>query len=178
VKIKEKVRLGVKQNKTTKIKTNKMKKQIISEQFRRMQLLAGIITEGEYRESINENVDKLLIRTGKSDDGNTQIVISIAGRGLDGNEIILSEPEYKELLKMAKTFAGNRNSELSKGVNTPDKMNTQSIVGIKPEGLKLSIYRKESFGGNQRYKGYDSPYEGGELTAMQSVIYQLADEDK
>ena len=31
-----------------------MAKQILNEEFRRMQLLAGVITEGEYKAQINE----------------------------------------------------------------------------------------------------------------------------
>ena len=144
-----------------------MKKQILSEEFRRMQKLAGIIIE---------QVEQLQIIDKKSEDGNIQKMIRVKGRGLTGGELILSTEEFDTLKELAKEFAGNRNNEISKGVNTKDKMSTQSIIGIKPKGLNLELYRKESFGGPQRYKGYDVSDTGGELVAQQSVIYQLADD--
>jgi hypothetical protein len=144
-----------------------MKKQILSEEFCRMQKLAGIITE---------QVEQLQIIDKKSEDGNIQKMIRVKGRGLTGGELILSTEEFDALKELAKEFAGNRNNEISKGVNTKDKMSTQSIIGIKPKGLNLELYRKESFGGPQRYKGYDESDTGGELVAQQSVIYQLADD--
>ena len=36
-----------------------MKKIILSEEFKRMQKLAGIITEGQYKAKLNENSDKI-----------------------------------------------------------------------------------------------------------------------
>ena len=143
-----------------------MEKQILSEQFRRMQKLAGIIVE---------NVEKLQRTDRKSEDGNTQIMLRVEGRGLTGGELILSTEEFNALIELAKEFAGNRNNDISKGVNTEDKMSTQSTIGIKSNGLNLELYRKESFGGSQRYKGYDESDTGGELVAQQSVVYQLAD---
>jgi len=143
-----------------------MEKQILSEQFRRMQKLAGIIVE---------NVEKLQTVNRKSEGGNTQIILRVEGRGLTGGELILSTEEFNALIELAKEFTGDRNNDISKGVNTKDKMSTQSIIGIKPNGLNLEIYRKESFGGPQRYKGYDESDAGGELVAQQSVVYQLAD---
>jgi hypothetical protein len=143
-----------------------MEKQILSEQFRRMQKLAGIIVE---------NVEKLQRIDRKSEDGNTQIMLRVEGRGLTGGELILSTEEFNALIELAKEFAGNRNNDISKGVNTEDKMSTQSTIGIKSNGLNLELYRKESFGGPQRYKGYDESDTGGELVAQQSVVYQLAD---
>jgi len=143
-----------------------MKKQILSEQFRRMQKLAGIIVE---------NVQKLQRIDKKSEDGNTQIMLRVEGRGLTGGELILSTEEFNTLIKLAEKFTGDRNNDISKAVNTKDKMSTQSIIGIKPDGLNLVLYRKESFGGSQRYKGYDESDTGGELVAQQSVVYQLAD---
>jgi len=143
-----------------------MKKQILSEQFRRMQKLAGIIVE---------NVQKLQRIDKKSEDGNTQIMLRVEGRGLTGGELILSTEEFNTLIKLAEKFTGDRNNDISKAVNTKDKMSTQSIIGIKPDGLNLELYRKESFGGSQRYKGYDESDTGGELVAQQSVVYQLAD---
>ena len=139
----------------------------LNEQFLRMQELAGIITE---------QVEQLQIIDKKSEDGNIQKMIRVKGRGLTGGELILSTEEFDALKELAKEFAGNRNNEISKGVNTKDKMSTQSIIGIKPKGLNLELYRKESFGGPQRYKGYDVSDTGGELVAQQSVIYQLADD--
>ena len=143
-----------------------MEKQILSEQFRRMQKLAGIIVE---------NVEKLQTVNRKSEGGNTQIMIRVEGRGLTGGELILSTEEFNALIELAKEFTGDRNNDISKGVNTKDKMSTQSIIGIKPNGLNLELYRKESLGGAQRYKGYDESDAGGELVAQQSVVYQLAD---
>jgi hypothetical protein len=139
----------------------------LNEQFLRMQELAGIITE---------QVEQLQIIDKKSEDGNIQKMIRVKGRGLTGGELILSTEEFDALKELAKEFEGNRNNEISKGVNTKDKMSTQSIIGIKPKGLNLELYRKESFGGPQRYKGYDESDTGGELVAQQSVIYQLADD--
>jgi len=142
-----------------------MKKQILSEEFRRMQKLAGIITE---------NVEELQKIDRKSENGNPQIILRVKGRGLTGGELILSPEEFNALIEIAKEFTGNRNNNMSKAVNTKDKMSTQSIIGIKPDGLNLELYRKESLGGAQRYKGYDESDNGGELTAQQSVVYQLA----
>jgi hypothetical protein len=142
-----------------------MKKQILSEEFIRMQKLAGIITE---------NVEELQKIDRKSENGNPQIMLRVKGRGLTGGELILSPQEFNALIEIAKEFAGNRNNNMSKAVNTKDKMSTQSIIGIKPDGLNLELYRKESFGGSERYKGYDEADTGGELTAQQSVVYQLA----
>jgi hypothetical protein len=142
-----------------------MKKQILSEEFRRMQKLAGIITE---------NVEELQKIDRKSENGNPQIILRVKGRGLTGGELILSPEEFNALIEIAKEFTGNRNNNISKAVNTKDKMFTQSIIGIKPDGLNLELYRKESFGGPERYKGYDESDNGGELAAQQSVVYQLA----
>ena len=142
-----------------------MKKQILSEEFRRMQKLAGIITE---------NVEELQKIDRKSENGNPQIILRVKGRGLTGGELILSPEEFNALIEIAKEFTGNRNNNMSKAVNTKDKMSTQSIIGIKPDGLNLELYRKESFGGPERYKGYDESDNGGELAAQQSVVYQLA----
>jgi len=142
-----------------------MKKQILSEQFRRMQKLAGIIVE---------NVQKLQRIDKKSEDGNTQIMLRVEGRGLTGGELILSTEEFNALIKLAEKFTGDRNNNISKAVNTKDKMSTQSIIGIKPDGLNLVLYRKES-SPSTGYKGYDESDTGGELVAQQSVVYQLAD---
>lgn len=38
----------------TKLKHKKMKKQILNEEFLKMQKLAGLITEGQYKEKLNE----------------------------------------------------------------------------------------------------------------------------
>ena len=143
-----------------------MKKQILSEEFRKMQKLAGIITE---------NVEELQKIDRKSENDNPQIILRVKGRGLTGGELILSPEEFNALIEIAKEFTGNRNNNMSKAVNTKDKMSTQSIIGIKPNGLNLELYRKESFGGSERYKGYDESDNGGELTAQQSVVYQLAE---
>ena len=143
-----------------------MEKQILSEQFRRMQKLAGIIVE---------NVEELQTIKRESEKGNPQIILRVRGRGLTGGELILSTEEFNALIELAKEFTGDRNNDISKGVNTKDKMSTQSIIGIKPNGLNLELYRKESLGGTQRYKGYDESDAGGELVAQQSVVYQLAD---
>lgn len=143
-----------------------MKNQILSEQFRRMQKLAGIIVE---------NVEELQKIDRKSEDGNPQIILRVKDRGLTGGELILSTEEFNALIELANKFAGDRNNDISKGVNTKDKMSTQSTIGIKPNGLNLELYRKESFGGQERYKGYDESDGGGELVAQQSVVYQLKD---
>ena len=142
-----------------------MIKQILSEEFSRMQKLAGIIVE---------NVEELQKIDRKSENGNPQIMLRVRGRGLTGGELILSPEEFNNLIEIAKEFKGDRNNDISKAVNTEDKMSTQSIIGIKPNGLNLELYRKESFGGPQRYKGYDESDAGGELVAQQSVVYQLA----
>jgi len=146
-----------------------MEKQILSEQFRRMQKLAGIIVE---------NVEELQRTDREREGSNTQIMLRVKGRGLAGGELIISTEEFNALIKLAKEFAGNRNNGISKAVNTKDKTSTQSTIGIKPDGLNLELYRKES-SPSTGYKGYDESDTGGELVtggklvAQQSVVYQL-----
>jgi len=125
-------------------------------------------------ENIEEAVDTLGIQKSKSEEGNTQITLSVLGGGFDNNQLTLSVEEAKELQKLAKEFAGNRNSKLSKGVNTSDKMSTQSIISIEPDKLNCIISRKEG----SVYKGYDKGVEAeaGYLKAQQSIVYQIVDE--
>lgn len=125
-------------------------------------------------ENIEEAVDTLGIQKSKSEEGNTQITLSVLGAGFNDNQLTLSIEEAKELQKLAKEFASNRNSKLSKGVNTPDDNSTQSIISIEPDKLSCIISRKEG----SVYKGYDKPVEAeaGYLKAQQSIVYQIVDE--
>lgn len=146
-----------------------MKKQILSEEINRMQKLAGLLTEEE------KEAEKLQIVDTKSEKNNAQKLIRVAGRGLSGGELILSTEEFEALKELAKEFAGSR-KEISKTVNTKDKMSTQSTIGIKPgSGYNLELYRKQSFGGPARYKGYDESDGGGQLEAQQAIVYQLTE---
>jgi hypothetical protein len=135
-----------------------------------MQQLAGIIKESQ----LEEAVDTLNIIKRKSEEGNPQIILSVLGGGWEDNQLTLSVEEAKELQKLAEKFAGNRNSKISKGVNTPDKMSTQSIISIEPDKLNCIISRKEG----SIYKGYDeeSGSSTGYLKAQQSLVYQIVDE--
>jgi hypothetical protein len=53
-----------------------MKKQILNEEFHRMQMLAGIITESQYKAKLNENVDNEFINFLNK---NTQKIFSVIG---------------------------------------------------------------------------------------------------
>ena len=145
-----------------------MKTQI--NEIKRMQQLAGLIVESK----LDEAVDTLNIQTGTSEEGNKQITLSVLGGGWNENEVTLSTEEAKALVELAKEFAGNRNSSLSKGVNTADKNSTQSTISIQPNGLSLIIGRQEG----STYRGYDKPVEAeaGYLKAQQSIVYQIVDE--
>jgi hypothetical protein len=145
-----------------------MKTQI--NEIRRMQQLAGLITESK----LDEAVDTLNIQKGTSKEGNNQITLSVLGGGWSENEVTLSTEEAKALVELAKEFAGNRNSSLSKGVNTADKNSTQSTISIQPNGLSLIIGRQEG----STYRGYDEAVEAeaGYLKAQQSIVYQIVDE--
>lgn len=139
-------------------------------EVKRMQHLAGLINESK----LDEAVDTLNIQTGTSEEGNKQITLSVLGGGWTENEVTLSTEEAKALIELAKEFAGNRNSSISKGVNTKDKNSTQSTISIQPDGLSLVIGRKEG----STYKGYDESIEAaaGYLKAQQSIVYQIVDE--
>lgn len=145
----------------TKIKKSRLK-QIIKEEIQNV---------------LKEYVETLNIETSTGEEGNKQITLSVLGGGWEDNQLTLSTEEAKELQNLAKSFVGSR-KEISKSVNTKDKNSTQSIIGIKPEGLKCIIYRKEGMGGSYRYKGYDisdSQSNTGYLKAQQSIIYQMED---
>jgi hypothetical protein len=134
--------------------------------------IKGKITLKEY---LKENAEELQIVDSKSENNNAQKIIRVKGRGLAGGELILSKEEFEALKELAKEFAGNR-KEMSKSVNTKDKMSTQSTISIKPSGeYNLEIYRSESLGGAPRYRGYDETDGGGRLEAQQSIVYQLTE---
>jgi|LauGreDrversion4_2_1035121.scaffolds.fasta_scaffold38998_4 hypothetical protein len=139
-------------------------------EIKRMQQLAGLLNESQ----LEEAVDTLDIQKDTSKEGNTQITLSVLGGGFKDNQLTISVEEAKELHKLAKEFAGNRNSGLSKGVNTKDDNFTQSTISIKPDGLKCIIARQEG----SVYRGYGKEVEAnaGYLVAQQSIVYQLVDE--
>lgn len=130
--------------------------------------LISLIKE-ETKKVLKEAVEELDIHTYTSDEGNKQIAIRIKGAGLQGGELILSSAEATELQKLAKEFLGSRIA-MSTGVNTKDDAFTQSTIGIRPDGLRMDVYRKEG----SQYRGYDSST-SGEISLQQSAAYQLAD---
>lgn len=131
--------------------------------------LISLIKE-ETKKVLKEAVEDLNIATYTSDEGNKQIAITVKGAGLKGGELILSAEEAAELQKLAKEFTGKR-SALYSGVNTKDEAHTQSTIGIKPDGLRMDVYRQEG----SQYKGYNSNT-SGLISLQQSAAYQLADE--
>jgi hypothetical protein len=125
------------------------------------------------RQIIKENVETLKITRSISDEGNTQINLTLrGGTNREDSEIMLSLAEAKELHQLAEQFLGQRRT-FSKAVNTKDKHSTQSLIQIEAKGLKCIISRQEG----SVYKGYDEPAGSstGYFVANQSIAYQLVD---
>ena len=148
----------------TGIKENKMKKSQLKQ-----------LIKEEISRTLNENVPALRIFTRKSEEGNLQVNILATTPGWDDKTLVLSVEEAKEMQKLAKEFLGNRNREISKGVNTKDKNFTQSIISIQPlKNMTCALTRKES----SIYKGYDEELGSntGYCVVFQSNVYQLAED--
>jgi hypothetical protein len=151
------------------MKTQKLK--VSLNEIKRMKELAGIIPLNEWGDSGGG----LRIAKSKSKNGYKRVSLRAGDSLRDGQEILLSVDEAKELQKLAKKFTSQRKS-VSVTVNTGDTDKTQSSIIIEPEDDgKMTIYRKEG----SIYRDYDSndnsSYYGGILKVPQSAAYELVD---
>ena len=161
-----------------------MKKPILSEQFIRMQKLAGILNE----EFTNTKPDpSLKIWSKKNNEGNETYYItsgnSVGGwqgvRTDEDTEVGFSKPEIKALHRLIEKWFKSSMSgfDESEAVNTPDKNHgtTQALVGIKKlQGFDVEISRQEG----SQIKGYglEGGDGGGICIITASNMYQLRDE--
>jgi hypothetical protein len=154
-------------------KIHKMQKQILSEEFRRMQQLAGILNE-----EFPKPVPPLRIWNRKNNEGNETYYITnpLGGLGTD-KEVGFSKPEIEALHRLIEEWFNSQQSGFnrSEAVNTPDENHTQALVRIKKlEGFDVEISRQEG----SQIKGYgvEGGGGGGECIIKVANMYQLKDD--